>query len=487
MASVIHCNNRIYLIDAGPNILNNLSFLGIGLSEIDGIFLSHIHDDHFAGITELLNVERKLNFYATKVIRMTAEKKLKALMNSDQDLLQMAFNCQDLVFTKWTTINGLEVMPVYSPHTVETSTFNFRYSDQGEYKSYTHLSDTISLREFKRIIEKSPEIFTDKDFKYVQSSYLSKVNLKKIDVGGGLIHGNIVDYEDDKSDLIVLAHTSKKLQTKKANFINVDFGETHILIDDHDNSFLKNKTKTYLKHYFNMLGDDEIGELASGKIKVFEPGEIILSKDNTTSMCLIISGIVKYSNANGVLQSLDAGNFLGYSKRYFREALPKSYISWSYVYCMEYEESYFNRFVLRNKLIDDIQFRISMIRSLRNSIIINDILSNSIVNWISKHADIVSAPAYAFDEDQLNNNLFIILQGSVTIVFEHGEKAVIGQNEHFGGLELMYDYRKKQQFLIGESLEAISISVDILQNIPKFLWRLLELEENRFQISIFTP
>ena len=128
-----------------------------------------------------------------------------------------------------------------------------------------------------------------------------------------------------------------------------------------------------------------------------------------------------------------------------------------------------------------------MMQTLRSSFIISDLLSNSIVNWISKHGDIVSSPAYAFSEEQLEKNLFIILRGTAKIVFEYGEKAVIGKNEHFGGMELMYDYRKKQQFLIGEELEAVSISVDILKNIPKILWRLLEIEEKRFQISIFTP
>jgi hemerythrin len=69
MASIVHHEGKTYLIDAGPNILTNLSHLGIGLSEIEGIFLSHMHDDHFAGITELLNVEKKLKLFATPLIR----------------------------------------------------------------------------------------------------------------------------------------------------------------------------------------------------------------------------------------------------------------------------------------------------------------------------------------------------------------------------------------------------------------------------------
>jgi len=486
MASVIFCKNRIYLIDAGPNILNNLSRLGIGLSEIDGIFLSHIHDDHFAGITELLNVEHKLNFYATKLIRHTAEKKLKALMNSDQDLLHVAFKSNDLEFSKWTDINGLEVMPVYSPHTVETSTFNFRVYHDDQYKTYTHLSDTISIDEFKLIVEKSPDMFSEKEVEFVEKSYLSKVNLKKIDIGGGAIHGHLSDYSNDESDVIVMAHTSKEIYSEKENCINVDFGETHALIENHDNSFFKSKSKIFLKHYFDTLEDEEIELLANGKIKVFKPGELILSKDNKTTIYLIVRGIVNFLNKAEMSQSLDAGNFLGYSKRYFREDLPAQYSSWSYVYCMEYEESYLNRFILKYGLVDNLNSRINMMRTLRNSIIINDLLSNAIINWISKYTEIVNSATYSFEEEQMKKNLFVVLKGSVIIQFENGKKARITQGEHFGGMELMYDYRRNQHFLFEDELEAISIPVDILNNVPKFLWRLLELEEKRFQISIFT-
>ncbi|MCK5277354.1 MAG: MBL fold metallo-hydrolase, partial [Cyclobacteriaceae bacterium] len=258
MASIIHHQDRIYLIDAGPNILNNLSYLGIGLSEIDGIFLSHIHDDHFAGITELLNVERKLNLYTTKLIRRTAEKKLKALINSEIDLINVAFNCIDLEFNKWNEIKGLQVQPIYSPHTVETNIFNFRVFDGKEYRTYAHLSDTINFNEYKDIIDKSPDIFTRKDITYLEHSYLTKVDLKKIDVGGGPIHGHLSDYANDNSDLVVLAHTSAPLESDRENLINVSFGDTHTLIQKENFNLLKTKSLRFIKHYFNTLDDEQI-------------------------------------------------------------------------------------------------------------------------------------------------------------------------------------------------------------------------------------
>ena len=79
------------------------------------------------------------------------------------------------------------------------STFNFRVKDKDGYKAYSHLSDTINLKAFHEIIEKNPTIFSSKDIDYVNKSYLSQTNLKKIDVGGGAIHGHLQDYENDES------------------------------------------------------------------------------------------------------------------------------------------------------------------------------------------------------------------------------------------------------------------------------------------------
>ena len=487
MASIIHHNYSTYLIDAGPNILNNLSYLGIGLSQIDGIFLSHVHDDHFAGITDLLNVERRLKLYTTKLIRLTAEKKLGALMNSDIDLIDVAFDCIDLPFDQWTDVNGLEVKPVYSPHTVETNTFSFRVKHENEYKSDAHLSDTINLKEFNLIVSKFPDIFSESEIDYVEKNYLSKVNLKKIDVGGGLIHGHLSDYEHDESELVVLAHTSSAVQSDKENFVNVDFGTTHVLIEDDELSPLKFKSRMYLKQYFDMLDEGEIDLLVNNqKIVLFKPGETIIKRGETTNLYLIISGLVCQNDPSTKDQRLDAGNFIGYSRRYFRQDLPGSYVAWSYVYCIEYEESFLNRFVLKFDLIDDVNSRINMMRALRNTELVDHQLSNAVINWLSKNTNLVTSEDYDFNKEALDSNLFPITRGRAYISFDHGQKISIGVGEHFGGWRLMQDYRINQEFTCDDDIEVLAISVDKIMKVPKLLWRLLELEERGFQMSIFT-
>ena len=57
------------------------------------------------------------------------------------------------------------------------------------------------------IVEDKNEIGIDQAlFDKVKDSYLSKQDVKKIDIGGGLIHGNARDFRSDESNSIILAH-----------------------------------------------------------------------------------------------------------------------------------------------------------------------------------------------------------------------------------------------------------------------------------------
>ncbi len=486
MASVIFFKDKTYLIDAGPNILNNLSYLGIGLSEIDGIFLSHIHDDHFAGITELLNVEKKLNLYLTKVVLKTAEKKLKALLMSDYNLLNVAFNCIELEFNEWRNIEGLEVKPVYSPHTVETSIFNFRVLTDNNYKTYTHLSDTINLSEFKVIIDESPNIFSSADFSSVKNNYLTKVDLKKIDVGGGLIHGHLSDYIDDESKLLVAAHTTKFIESESENIVNVNFGDAHNLIEDSEYNLLKKKALKFLELYFSTLEANDLDLLASQQIKKAAPGEKIISKDNNSNkIILILCGLVEFESKNGDKHYIDTGNFIGYSLRYFRYDLPAKYEAWSNVKYIEYDDQFINKFIREFSLVNEFIDRIHIAKILRNSCLIEGSVNNAVLYEISKFSTVKVIEEGEFNEKDLPENLFIISEGEVEIRFENKSKLNIFPNEHFGGTELLKGYRRKQSYECKGKVEVLSIPVESIENVPQLMWRLIEIEKIRYQLSIF--
>ena len=126
MASVIVFQGKIYLIDAGPNISYTLTALGIGVNEIEGIFHTHCHDDHFAGMKSLVRTDHRTEYFATPLVRASVLKKLSALRSTDEDVIPSYLDVVNLNSDEWNDIDGLEVRPIMSPHPVETSSFFFR-------------------------------------------------------------------------------------------------------------------------------------------------------------------------------------------------------------------------------------------------------------------------------------------------------------------------------------------------------------------------
>jgi hemerythrin len=146
MGSVLIHQGRVYLIDAGPNIHYSLDALGIGKKEVAGVFHTHCHDDHFAGLTTLLQCDQPLQYFATPLVRASVTRKFCALLSIPESEFSKLFRHlrprrRASGTTSWDWKSG----PRVSPHPVETTVFNFRVLWEGGYRTYTHLADIASF------------------------------------------------------------------------------------------------------------------------------------------------------------------------------------------------------------------------------------------------------------------------------------------------------------------------------------------------------
>ena len=212
MGSILVYQGLIYLIDVGPNLPYALTALGIGVNEIEGVFHTHSHDDHFAGLTTLIQADHRIKYYATPLVRATVTKKWSALLGVEEDEFTDYFDVIDLKSEEWNDFSGLEVRPVFSPHPVETTIFFFRTLASGGWRSYAHFADIVSLRVLEGMVTDDPDKpGIDREmFERVRAAYDEPATIKKVDIGGGLIHGEAADFRSDRSGKIILAHTSLK-------------------------------------------------------------------------------------------------------------------------------------------------------------------------------------------------------------------------------------------------------------------------------------
>ena len=66
MGSIVCFQGRVYLVDAGPGVEHSLSALGVSITEVAGIFHTHAHDDHFAGLTSIVRADHRIPYFATR-------------------------------------------------------------------------------------------------------------------------------------------------------------------------------------------------------------------------------------------------------------------------------------------------------------------------------------------------------------------------------------------------------------------------------------
>ena len=318
MGSIVCGGGRLYLVDAGPHLTRSLDALGIGLTEIDGIFHTHAHDDHFSGLTALVRSDRRLKYYAAPCVRASVQKKLAALMRTDEERFSSFFDVHDLQPGQWNTVGSMEVRPVYSPHPVETTVLFFRAGHGGEKRTYAHLADIASVEVVNRLCAApaggagaGPAPMSEARRQAFLREIHEPVDLKKVDAGGGLIHGEARDFEEDRSRRMLLSHGVPVSPTRAGAATagpgtagsgtaatTAGFGETDVLIAGGSEDYFRQTARACLQAWYPKAGPDEIESLVRSPIVQIPRGELVHPRPAPDSdIRIILGGVAEETDA----------------------------------------------------------------------------------------------------------------------------------------------------------------------------------------------
>ena len=355
MSSCITYQGKLYLIDAGPQLGHVLNALGIGVDQIDGIFHTHAHDDHFAGLTVLMRAGRRVNYYASPLVRASVAKKLTALLGLEEERFGDFFAVHDLLLDQWTDIDGLEVQPVLSPHPVETNIFLFRTLWGAGWRSYAHFADIVSLNVLQGMVRERADQpgLSQAAFERTRTAYLTPTDLKKIDVGGGMIHGSAIDFKTDASHRILLAHRADQLQASEKEIgSNAAFGTVDTLIEAEVES-LRRRAFDYLAAHLPGVPMHQIRMLLSHPIIDINPGAILLKEGAVPqNVLLLISGQAeKLRTEYGFFGTLSAGAFIGEKAVLDRQPAQHTYRASSFLRALQIPPALFAEVVRRGDLL----------------------------------------------------------------------------------------------------------------------------------------
>ncbi|MBL4691717.1 MAG: bacteriohemerythrin [Magnetovibrio sp.] len=483
MASIIMYQGRIFLIDAGPNIGNTLKSLGISISEVEGIFLTHSHDDHFAGITTLMRADRPLKFFSTSLVRASALKKLSALVGIQEKEFSNLFDFFNLNAGEWNDIIGLEVMPFASPHPVENTCMMFRAIGEDGYKTYAHMADIVSLTILEGMITDDPNApgLSQASFDNIKSSYLQAVDIKKIDAGGGLIHGEVADFANDTSHDILLAHRASPwtLEERKIGS-GSPFGTSDVLIYGQQ-EYTYQKAARLLKAYFPNIAPFTLQSLLNGPIVEYNPETLICKEGTITErpILLLRGQVERLSSDTGQNAQLPAGAIIGELSAIENTPLSESYRATSFVTTLQLPAAPFKKFC------DDqnIAASIHKFAPVRDFLQQTSIFNNNMTRGILLNMVDTSRPIHLKDGRSINwdtgDGLYLVQKGKVDLVFNGHVKEELSELSFCGESFVLFEVAPIYKAVARGNAVLLRLNPELISKIPIARWKLLETHQRR--------
>ena len=483
MGSIVLFQGKVFLIDAGPNIQTSLDALGIGVNEIDGVFSTHCHDDHFAGLTQLIRSDRRVKYYAVPLVRASVEKKLAALLGAPELEFRDLFEVHDLRLDEWNDIEGLEVLPFISPHPVETTCMRFRVFWEGGYRTYVHLADIAATEVLQGMITADPRApgISQARFERTRREYSEAADVKKIDIGGGAIHGRASDFHGDASGHLILAHTSRDLDEEERGIgSGAPFGTSDALIPAVANP-LRRKAFEYLRNYFPNIPLHPIRHLMNSRIITFNPETLIIKQDEPVGeVLLLLSGNVEMLRSGQKRgHTLFGGALLGEMAVLMKADSQVAYRAVGFVQALRLPGDLYREFVDRNMLHRSIVQTRQESNFLRGTWLFEEGVSSVTLNRLVQAADVRMFEAGAIFAPP-DSELLLIQSGSALLEKPHGRADALRPGEHFGARALGGEAHRGSRVRFLEATHTYTLPAELAGSLPIVRWKLIETYRRRY-------
>jgi hemerythrin len=482
MGSIVCFQGKLYLIDAGPDIRASLVALGVNVNDLEGIFQTHVHDDHFAGFTCLIAMDHRLKYYATPYVRATAEKKLAALIGMRPGEFSNYFEVHDLAAGRWNTVDGLEVKPVYSPHPVETTVLFFRALRQGGHRTYAHLADIIDFNLLKGMADPQKGSVSRELYQSYTSTLLSPADVKKIDAGGGLIHGNAEDFRKDATPVKYLSHKTSSLSAKEKQIgASAPFGSQDVLIPaDTDLHALPAATR-FLAACFPGVPAPEISTLANCPRVTLKPGTtIVKSGERLEALHMILDGVAdSYESQSAVPFMLTSGTLIGEMCALNGDLARRTYSARSHVTALRIPLPAFTDFVERNGLRHAILRVHENRRFLQSTWLFGEMVSFTVSNRIAQAMVEKTAGAGQSVRVTGESGLAILERGKVSLSTGGEHFTTLGPGDFWGETTVLQKAPSLFEAVAERECSYYVIPAEALSNVSIVQWKLMETFRKR--------
>ena len=195
------------LFDVAAYLRVRLGNLGISTHQISEVFISHVHEDHIAGLPELLLMGgNRVRLITSRTIYRSLLRVLSAMLALPQDEVAVLFDFSPLEPEQPLQIDGKKFEAIYAIHTIPTLAVRVN----GLYYSGDMRYDEAWFDELVKKGILSPTRRRE------LIEFASDVSILVQDAGGGAIHTSVtpdvLNALTHKSKQVILTHTPKRMQ-----------------------------------------------------------------------------------------------------------------------------------------------------------------------------------------------------------------------------------------------------------------------------------
>jgi hemerythrin len=319
-------------------------------------------------------------------------------------------------------------------------------------------------------------------YERVRDTYLAEVDVKKIDVGGGLIHGRAEDFRHDPSGKIILAHTALELtDAQKEIGSGATFGAVDVLIPAHQD-YVRAAAYRYLTSYFPAVPAHELELLLNSPVVTFNPETILLrAGDRNRSLLLILTGNVERIQSELKLNTvLSAGAFVGESSGLTDGPSGRTYRAASFVQALEIPCCLYLDFVRANGLDADIETLRDKREFLQRTWLFGDDIAYPVHNTLAKamiHRELGAGDEGCPGADR--GELWLVRSGRLLMHRDGQTVEELRPGEFCGECCVFPTSRSGCRVRAAAPTQLYGIPAGAVLGMPVVRWKLFEVHERR--------
>lgn len=203
-------NGKWLLWDCPAYLHHYLEKIELDMAEIEGIFLSHVHEDHLE-VAETFLSNKTLNIYSTPEIYHCFLLKVMAVKNCSYEDAKGGYHFHPIYVGQPYNLFGAEFELFYSVHSIQAVGLKLTVENEVRASKIFISGDNLAKRMINMLDEKN--VFSKKRIQEIESVLSNDTTYDFVfaDVGSGIIHGDPEDYFKVKSPVVYM-HTGKTLE-----------------------------------------------------------------------------------------------------------------------------------------------------------------------------------------------------------------------------------------------------------------------------------